>query len=222
MAATRARPPMAATRRVSSPDRRRNTAAEPKPLAHPIGRFLLRDLVDLASSPTLRRGRRHFSSQQGAGVVTRRWDRRAPRVAPGRKPESDRGHRPPLAAVGLLASCADQPEMGIADQTNATRRALGRSWLWVDPVLNTKAKAQAQGNRRPAPVFTRISRRTRRLAGVSWARTRQRPGSERDLPGVLAAPDHYANIADGRYTKIGVGVVRGADGSYYAIQEFRA
>lgn len=132
-----------------------------------------------------------------------------------------------LVAVALLfglSACdlrAEQDDVGLV---NATRAANHAGPLHVDAALTDKARVLADQLAKEG----RLQHSADLSAGVKgpWSLLGENLGygqSISEIHGMLvASPRHYATMIDPRFTAIGVGVSRSADGLYYVVEEYQA
>jgi hypothetical protein len=107
---------------------------------------------------------------------------------------------------------------------NATRAAAGVAPLTLDSELSGLAQAWAQ----QLADWQRLQHASDLSAGLgqSWQKLGENvgrgSGTDSIYPAFVASPTHYANIVDPSYTRIGIGVVQGADGRQYTVQRYLA
>jgi len=127
-----------------------------------------------------------------------------------------------LTAVAVMALGACTPdEDHAADLLNQSRNANGQPSLPVN--VDLYLKASAWSNQLANDGYLHHSN----LAdgnGYNWYRLGENVGYGYSLEQVqnafMNSPGHRANILDGGFNRIGVGVTRTPDGRYWVVQEF--
>ena len=127
-----------------------------------------------------------------------------------------------LAAVALMALGACSPEQDRATElVNQSRNSVGLPSLEVNIDLYLKAQGWSDQMANAQRLYHS------NLAdgnGYDWARLGENLGYGYSLEQVqnafMNSPGHRANILDGGFNRIGVGVTRTPDGRYWVIQEF--
>ena len=125
-------------------------------------------------------------------------------------------HRPAAAAGGEVSD--------YLGRINATRAAAGVAPLTLDSELSGLAQAWAQ----QLADWQRLQHASDLSVGLgqSWQKLGENvgrgSGTDSIYPAFVASPTHYANIVDPSYTRIGIGVVQGADGRQYTVQRYLA
>ena len=127
-----------------------------------------------------------------------------------------------LAAVALMALGACSPEQDRATElVNQSRNSVGLPSLEVNIDLYLKAQGWSDQMANAQRLYHS------NLAdgnGYNWARLGENVGYGYSLEQVHSAfmnsAGHRANILDGGFNRIGVGVTRTPDGRYWVIQEF--
>ena len=127
-----------------------------------------------------------------------------------------------LAAVALMALGACSPEQDRATElVNQSRNSVGLPSLEVNIDLYLKAQGWSDQLANAQRLYHS------NLAdgnGYNWARLGENVGYGYSLEQVHSAfmnsAGHRANILDGGFNRIGVGVTRTPDGRYWVIQEF--
>jgi len=138
-----------------------------------------------------------------------------------------------LLAFLLLcaAACAQesQQEQQLVDHLNQSRAQSGLPPLKVDDRLVQAAREHSQkmaDTRTLTHVLPGEQGVAERLAatGLRFNRSGENVGYNTDFNGLHSAwmhsPPHRKNILNPDYTLVGIGVVRGADGVYWATQDF--
>jgi len=127
-----------------------------------------------------------------------------------------------LAAVALTALGACSPEQDRATElVNQSRNSVGLPSLEVNIDLYLKAQGWSDQMANAQRLYHS------NLAdgnGYNWARLGENVGYGYSLEQVHSAfmnsAGHRANILDGGFNRIGVGVTRTPDGRYWVVQEF--
>jgi len=127
-----------------------------------------------------------------------------------------------LAAVALMALGACSPEQDRATElVNQSRNSVGLPSLEVNIDLYLKAQGWSDQMANAQRLYHS------NLAdgnGYNWARLGENVGYGYSLEQVHSAfmnsAGHRANILDGGFNRIGVGVTRTPDGRYWVVQEF--
>lgn len=125
-------------------------------------------------------------------------------------------------AVALFAGACNPESYQTSDMINHTRAQHGLHGLEFNAMLHMKAQAwaehmSAQGG---------LSHSALRDGNWSetWTKLGENVGRGSSLNDVheafMHSAPHRANILDPAYNKVGTGVVRGADGQYWVVQEF--
>ena len=138
---------------------------------------------------------------------------------------------PTIAAPTLVdAMSIDEMRLEIVRLTNAERVKSGLPGLEILPGLMGTAQAKAQDLLdshyfdHVSPVYGTPGEMIKaaipqaKSCGenlASWAKTPQEAFS-----GLLSSPAHKATMLDAKYTHIGIGVVEGANGGYWWVQQF--
>ncbi len=125
-----------------------------------------------------------------------------------------------VALTLLLTGCLDSGQQRMVDLVNRDRAAHGRRALVVDDQLVTKAQRWAEKMARDG----RISHSTLTDGVPScWRRLGENVAVSSSVDGLhrawMGSSGHRANILDGSFTHIGVGVVN-RGGRYYGVQVF--
>ena len=133
--------------------------------------------------------------------------------APAAAPATAEPIAPAIAAVAVVASPTDvvaDEQVFVAD-ANAARAALGLPPLVVDGQLTAAARRWSSG----MAAAGAISHDQNLGAGQPWTTLGENvgtgPAASPVSAALLASPGHYANIVNGAFTKIGVGVVWSKD-----------
>jgi len=122
-----------------------------------------------------------------------------------------------------------QQEQQLVNELNASRAEAGLSPLKVDDRLVQAAREHSQkmaDARTLSHVLPGEQGVAERLAatGLTFNRSGENVGYNTDFNGLHSAwmhsPPHRKNILNPDYTLVGIGVVRGADGVYWATQDF--
>ncbi len=125
-----------------------------------------------------------------------------------------------VAAALVLASCGGQSQT-IYDRTNATRAWLHIRQLPQDGALNAKAQQQAQAMAARGGLFH--STLSWGVPG-GWSALGENvgvgPSADAVYDAWLRSGPHYANIANGRFSRMGIGVAVDGYGRVWAVQEF--
>lgn len=140
-----------------------------------------------------------------------------------------RPHRLVLVLVAVavlfgLSACEAQAEQSDVALVNATRAANHAGLLHVDQALTDKARVLADQLAREG----RLQHSANLASGVkgSWSLLGENLGYGQSIDGIhgllLGSPRHFATMIDPRFTAIGVGVARSADGLYYVVEEYQA
>ena len=127
-----------------------------------------------------------------------------------------------LAAVGLMALGACSPEEDRATElVNQSRNSVGLPSLEVNIDLYLKAQGWSDQMANAQRLYHS------NLAdgnGYNWYRLGENVGYGYSIEQVHSAfmnsSGHRANILDGGFNRIGVGVTRTPDGRYWVVQEF--
>jgi uncharacterized protein YkwD len=127
-----------------------------------------------------------------------------------------------LTAVVVMALGACTPESNRAtDLLNESRNGAGLGSLPVNVDLYLKAQSWSE------QLANSQSLSHSNLAdgnGYNWARLGENVGYGYSLEQVqsafMASPAHKANILDGGFNRVGVGVTRDGGGRYWVVQEF--
>jgi hypothetical protein len=126
-----------------------------------------------------------------------------------------------VMALPAGAGTADD-EAQFVSMINSLRASKGLAPLQVDAELTSIARRWAgsmadAGNISHNPNFAG-------WVTQDWVKLGENVGVGPDVPGLHQAfvnsPSHYRNLVDGEFTRIGVGVVRGADGMIYTAHQF--
>lgn len=156
----------------------------------------------------------------------------APAAARPTTPARPRRRRPilGLAAVVVVllgaAACMPAEERTFLDRTNALRSAEGLATLAEHDVLT--AKAEAWAGHMAATGRLAHSTLSDGLAGVPWTALAENVGVSVPTGDTLltlhealaASPTHRRNMLDARFTHMGVGVARSADGRVWVAEVF--
>ena len=127
-----------------------------------------------------------------------------------------------LVAVGAMALGACSPEVDHAtDLVNQSRGAAGRGSLPTNVDLYLKAQGWSQQLANDQYLHhSNLSDGN----GYNWARLGENVGYGYSLEQVenafMNSPGHKANILDGGFNRLGVGVTRDSGGRYWVVQEF--
>lgn len=139
---------------------------------------------------------------------------------------------PLLLLIWLGALAQTQPssqEQQLVDELNRSRRDAGLPELKVDPKLTQAARKHSQrmaDQRKLTHVLPGEESVAQRLAaaGVNFNRSGENVGYNTDFDGLhpawMKSPGHRKNILQPAYNSVGIGVVRGSDGIYWATQDF--
>lgn len=127
-----------------------------------------------------------------------------------------------LTAVVVMALGACTPESNRAtDLLNESRNGAGLGSLPVNIDLYLKAQSWSEQLANSQSLYHS------NLAdgnGYNWARLGENVGYGYSLEQVqsafMASPAHKANILDGGFNRVGVGVTRDGGGRYWVVQEF--
>jgi uncharacterized protein YkwD len=127
-----------------------------------------------------------------------------------------------LTAVVVMALGACSPESNHAtDLLNQSRNAAGLPSLPMNIDLYLKAQSWSEQIANAQSLFHS------NLAdgnGYNWARLGENVGFGYSLEQVqsafMASPGHRANILDGGYNRVGVGVTADGSGRFWVVQEF--
>jgi uncharacterized protein YkwD len=139
-----------------------------------------------------------------------------------------RGVAAAIAAVALAVSasaCMPAAEHTFLDRTNALRSSQGLAPLAENDVLTAKAEAWAQ--HMAATGQLAHSSLTQGLQGLAWKSLGENVGMSTPTGDTLAtlqsmlagSPEHRSNML-GRYTHMGVGLAKGADGRMWVAEVF--
>jgi uncharacterized protein YkwD len=143
------------------------------------------------------------------------------------------------AAVGHCVPASDwgKPDAALASQVvdlvNQHRKHLGLAPVGVLPTLTASAQWKSQhmaahgylAHEDPAPPFSRTTSDRIGACGYSGHRWGENIAhgygtAQNVMNAWLSSPEHRANIENGSYRALGVGVVRAADGTLYWTQDF--
>jgi uncharacterized protein YkwD len=125
-----------------------------------------------------------------------------------------------LLIIGLSA-CMTTDEVGVFTRLNALRAQSGQPALLPDEELVAKAQAQSQVMAGQGTLFHSTLR-----DGVTGAPRRMGEnvavaGSiDRAFQALVDSPPHYANMVDGSFNRVGVGIFQGADGRVWVTMVF--
>jgi uncharacterized protein YkwD len=125
-----------------------------------------------------------------------------------------------LLIIGLSA-CMTTDEAGVFTRLNALRAQSGQPALLPDEELVAKAQAQSQVMAGQGTLFHSTLR-----DGVTGAPRRMGEnvavaGSiDRAFQALVDSPPHYANMVDGSFNRVGVGIFQGADGRVWVTMVF--
>ena len=126
-----------------------------------------------------------------------------------------------LTALPASAGTADD-EAQFVSMINSLRAQKGLPALQVDAELTAIARSWAGSMAQAGD----ISHNPNFASWVSqdWVKLGENVGVGPDVAGLHQAfvnsPSHYRNLVDGEFTRVGVGVVRGADGMIYTSHQF--
>ena len=127
-----------------------------------------------------------------------------------------------LTAVAVMALGACSPEEDRATElVNQSRNSVGLPGLPVNVDLSLKAQAWSRQLANEQRLYHS------NLAdgnGYNWYRLGENVGYGYSIEQVhnafMNSPGHKANILDGGFNRIGLGVTRTGDGRYWVVQEF--
>jgi hypothetical protein len=128
----------------------------------------------------------------------------------------------PVSDAGADASNPAADEAAFVAGVNAARARVGVAPLKLDGQLTSLARGWAE----QMAAAGKISHASPISAGVTapWLKLGENVGTGPAVDPVMQAlinsPGHYANIVDPEFTRIGVGVVWGADGRLYTTHRF--
>jgi len=127
-----------------------------------------------------------------------------------------------LVAVGVMALGACSPEVDHAtDLVNQSRTSAGRGAIPTN--IDLYLKAQGWSQTLANDQYLHHSNLTDGN-GYNWARLGENVGYGYSLEQVenafMNSPGHKANILDGGFNRLGVGVTRDSGGRYWVVQEF--
>ncbi len=134
--------------------------------------------------------------------------------------------------VSLVAFAQSGPtaqERQLVNQLNQSRREAGLPPLQVDPKLTQAAREHSQlmsARNQLGHVLEGEPSVANRLAatGLRFNRSGENVGYNTDFNGLhsgwMNSPPHRENILDPRFTLVGIGVVKGDDGVFWATQDF--
>ncbi len=132
--------------------------------------------------------------------------------------------------VSVSSHAQESPqEQKLVDELNASRREAGLPSLQVDPRLVQAAREHSQkmsDQNKLAHVLTGEESVSNRIAatGLRFNRSGENVAYNTDFNGIhqewMDSPPHRENILDPRFTLVGIGVVKGDDGVYWATQDF--
>jgi hypothetical protein len=131
--------------------------------------------------------------------------------------------------TGMSFAQQAQQERQLVQQLNQSRREAGLPPLKVDDRLTEAAREHSQkmaDARTLGHVLRGEQAVAERLAatGLHFNHSGENVGYNTDLNNIQSAfmksPPHRANILDPDYTLVGIGLVRGQDGVYWATQDF--
>lgn len=135
-----------------------------------------------------------------------------------------------LWSLSLSAQSAPTPqEQQLIDELNQSRSEAGLPPLRVDPRLTRAAREHSQRmakQRTLSHVLSGEPQVAERIAatGLTFNRSGENVGYNTDLSDVhstwMKSPGHRKNILESRYNAVGIGLVRGSDGIYWATQDF--
>lgn len=137
-----------------------------------------------------------------------------------------------LFLLGLSGSAQTAPsaqERQLVDELNRSRSEAGLPPLKLDLMLVEAARehsARMADQRKLTHVLPEESRVAQRIAstGLNFNRSGENVGYNTDFNGLhpawMKSPGHRANILDPRYNSVGIGLMRGSDGTYWATQDF--
>jgi uncharacterized protein YkwD len=130
----------------------------------------------------------------------------------------------PLVADERPAAAAGGEVGDYLNRINATRAAAGRAPLQLDSQLSGLAQSWAE----QLASWDRLQHASDLSIGVTqpWVKLGENVGRGGSTSAIYAAfvasPTHYANIVDGSFTKVGIGVVYAPDGRQYTVQRYLA
>jgi uncharacterized protein YkwD len=126
-----------------------------------------------------------------------------------------------VLALFTLTGCLTRQEQSALDLLNQERARAGVAGLAVDD--DAQEKAQAWAKKLAAEQQLSHSHVAAGIEG-NWLRLGENvaaAGSVEELHRVLmSSADHRARLLDGRFTHVGIGISRAADGSLYTAQVF--
>jgi uncharacterized protein YkwD len=131
-----------------------------------------------------------------------------------------------LAVLLGAAACMPAEERTFLDRTNALRASQGVRPLAEQDVLTSKAEAWAQ--HMAATGQLAHSQLTAGLSSLPWTALAENVGVSAPTGDTLlslheafaASPTHRRNLLDARFTHMGVGVARSADGRVWVAEVF--
>ena len=121
----------------------------------------------------------------------------------------------------VLASCAATESADIYNRTNATRAWLHLRQLPQDDALNAKAQWQAQAMADRGTLFhSDLHAGVPGGGSVLGENVGVGSNAAAVYDGWLHSAPHFANIANGRFSRMGIGVAVDRYGRVWAVQEF--
>jgi hypothetical protein len=137
-----------------------------------------------------------------------------------------------LLLPGLTLCAQSEPtsqEQQLIDELNQSRKEAGLPALQADPKLTQAAREHSkrmERQRKLTHVLSGEPKVAQRIAatGLNFNRSGENVGYNTEFddlhPAWMKSPGHRANILEPRYNSVGIGVVRGSDGIYWATQDF--
>jgi len=126
------------------------------------------------------------------------------------------------ALVGLsLTACMSTVESSVFNRINDERAKAGQPALIPDSELVAKAQTQSQAMATQGSLFHTTLRDGVTGNPHKMGENVAFAGSiDQAFQALLNSPPHYANIVDGSFNRVGVGIVVGADGRVWVTMDF--
>src|SRR4051794_9674685 len=134
-----------------------------------------------------------------------------------------------LVLCGVAMAQQTQKEQQLVRELNQSRAQAGLPALKVDDRLTQAAREHSQkmaDSRNLSHVLPGEAKVAQRIAstGLRFNRSGENVGYNTDFNGLhsgwMHSPPHKENILSPDYDSVGIGVVRGSDGVYWATQDF--
>lgn len=147
----------------------------------------------------------------------------APQAPAAEAPATAEAPRPAtIAAPPAGASFDTGSEYEFLDLTNQARSAIGVGSLTRDASLDAYARAHAVEMAQAGTIYHSHAADLLSVWYTVGENVGVGPTTGPIQDALLASPGHYANISEGAFTHIGIGVTRGADGRIYVAHVFAA